>query len=131
MFDIPKGKVKHTNGKILCDEYNNLYASGWLKRGATGIIGTNISDAKETVDTIMDDFTCNLISSTNDKENTCSSSSSHEELTRVMKERNVTIVDWNGWYNKINKEELLRGHLDGCVREKIVNIEDMLNIVKA
>jgi hypothetical protein len=33
-----------------------LYVAGWLKRGPTGILGTNIPDAKETANSIAEDF---------------------------------------------------------------------------
>ena len=33
-----------------------LYVSGWLKRGPTGIIGSNIADAKETTAAILEDL---------------------------------------------------------------------------
>lgn len=32
-----------------------MYVTGWLKRGPTGIIGTNINDAKETLQTVLHD----------------------------------------------------------------------------
>jgi len=38
-----------------------LYVTGWLKRGPSGIIGTNIADAKETVGNILYDLAQGLL----------------------------------------------------------------------
>lgn len=46
--------VQHTAGRV--DGVAGLYASGWVKRGPTGIVGTNIADAKETVDSLVADM---------------------------------------------------------------------------
>jgi adrenodoxin-NADP+ reductase len=43
--------LKHDKGKVL--NHESLYVVGWLKRGPSGIIGTNIVDAKETVATMI------------------------------------------------------------------------------
>ena len=118
MFDAERGKINHTKGKITNDDYNNLYVSGWLKRGPSGIIGTNIVDAKETVDTIMND----LLQSSSKK-----SKHGRDELLTILKERNVDVVDWDMWC-KISEEEIKRGKIDGRVREKIVDVNDMLHV---
>mmetsp|Transcript_11114 Transcript_11114/g.25914 ORF Transcript_11114/g.25914 Transcript_11114/m.25914 type:complete len:572 (+) Transcript_11114:108-1823(+) len=50
-FDHQQSVVNNLHGKVTGD--NNLFASGWIKRGPSGIIGTNIMDAKDTVKSIM------------------------------------------------------------------------------
>ena len=41
--------------QVLGDDTAGLYVAGWLKRGPSGIIGTNINDAKETLQTLLHD----------------------------------------------------------------------------
>jgi adrenodoxin-NADP+ reductase len=58
VFDSHRGLVVNTHGKVT-DASNGLaglYVSGWLKRGPSGIIGTNITDAKDTVGSIVKDL---------------------------------------------------------------------------
>ena len=56
-FDKDKGTVRNNHGKVIGkDVGNGLYVCGWLKRGPSGIIGSNIMDAKDTVATIIKDW---------------------------------------------------------------------------
>jgi len=51
VFDDDRGIVLNVNGKVAGD--NNMFVTGWIKRAPTGIIGTNIMDAKNTVNSVM------------------------------------------------------------------------------
>lgn len=51
------GRVTNVDGS----EAKGLYVSGWLKRGPSGIIATNVIDAKETVAAIIDDVRANKL----------------------------------------------------------------------
>ena len=50
-FDEKSGTIPHTGGRI--DGSRNEYVVGWIKRGPTGVIGSNKSDSQETVDTLV------------------------------------------------------------------------------
>jgi ferredoxin--NADP+ reductase len=50
-FDDRSGTIPHTNGKI--DGSRNEYVVGWIKRGPTGVIGSNKKDSQDTVDTLI------------------------------------------------------------------------------
>ncbi len=57
-FDEVTRTLPHEDGRILDEERTPLlgeYVAGWLKRGATGVIGTNKSDAAATVRSLLDD----------------------------------------------------------------------------
>ena len=57
-FDESTGRVPHAEGRVIrnggfsADEY----VTGWIKRGPTGVIGTNKSDAVETVTSLLTDM---------------------------------------------------------------------------
>lgn len=51
LFDYGSSTVVNNHGKLPGE--NNLFVAGWIKRGPTGIIGTNIMDAKDTVNSVM------------------------------------------------------------------------------
>mmetsp|Transcript_24990 Transcript_24990/g.40556 ORF Transcript_24990/g.40556 Transcript_24990/m.40556 type:complete len:453 (+) Transcript_24990:70-1428(+) len=92
-FDTQNNVVKHTHGKV----EDGLYASGWVKRGPVGIIGTNIVDAKDTVHTMVHDL-----------EGATAKQSSVELMDILPEEAKGKVVSWEG-YQTINKEEELRG----------------------
>lgn len=53
-FDERSGTIPHTDGRI--DGSRNEYVVGWIKRGPSGVIGSNKKDSQETVDTLLDDL---------------------------------------------------------------------------
>ena len=53
-FDDRSGTIPHTAGRI--EGSRNEYVVGWIKRGPTGVIGSNKSDSQETVDTLVADL---------------------------------------------------------------------------
>ncbi|OBJ52163.1 FAD-dependent oxidoreductase [Mycobacterium sp. 1423905.2] len=53
-FDERSGTIPNTDGRV--DGSRNEYVVGWIKRGPTGVIGTNKKDSQETVDTLLDDL---------------------------------------------------------------------------
>ncbi len=53
-FDDTSGTIPHTGGRIKGSR--NEYVVGWIKRGPTGVIGTNKKDSQDTVDTVLDDL---------------------------------------------------------------------------
>ncbi|MFJ3327590.1 FAD-dependent oxidoreductase [Streptomyces griseus] len=56
-FDPVRGTVPHTAGRVLRDGVPSPgeYVAGWIKRGPTGVIGSNRSCAKETVASLLED----------------------------------------------------------------------------
>ena len=66
-FDRLQRRVPHVQGRVLTagnteQVMRGLYVVGWLKRGPTGIIGTNINDAKETTASVIADLDGGLLS---------------------------------------------------------------------
>lgn len=59
-FDAVRGTVPQLAGRILRDGVPSPgeYVAGWIKRGPTGVIGSNRSCAKETVGSLLDDAPC-------------------------------------------------------------------------
>jgi adrenodoxin-NADP+ reductase len=99
-----------------------LYVTGWLKRGPSGIIGTNISDAKETVAAVVKDLI--------DEPLAPSSSDENESLSSVLKAKDVPFVDWKG-YQKIVQQELTERRSELQPREKITSFRRQLEIANS
>jgi ferredoxin--NADP+ reductase len=54
-FDEKTGTIPHTAGRV--EGSRNEYVVGWIKRGASGVIGTNKKDSQDTIDTVIGDLT--------------------------------------------------------------------------
>lgn len=53
-FDEQRGTIPNTAGRVTGSR--NEYVVGWIKRGPTGVIGTNKKDSQDTVDTLLNDL---------------------------------------------------------------------------
>lgn len=118
-FAEKEGRYIHTAGKVqdLVGGLGGLYVSGWVKRGPNGIIGSNISDARETVKTVVHDLQHQAPQSAVD--------GSGVSFSELLEEREVKWVDWKGYRRLEEKEHSMRRH-DRQPREKITSIGEML-----
>jgi len=106
----------------VCDKaVKGLYCTGWVKRGPTGIINSNIIDARETVAAIVEDINSGcLLSPSQDR-------SLLDMLQSQGKKSPGGIVTWQG-FQKIDAAELAKGQTKGKVREKFVDVQDMVRL---
>jgi len=122
-FDQEKGIVTNQNGRVGRDGRFEigLYVSGWLKRGPSGIIGTNIADAKETIASVMEDLENGTVLYRN--------KFARRDLDLLLQKRNTKVVNWS-FFEKIDKAErnISARRSSAQPREKIVRIEDMLSL---
>lgn len=91
---------------------DNLFVVGWARRGSTGVIGTNKSDAAEVVDNLVSHLT---------------SSMPKKNFETIMVEQQSTLIDFQGW-KRIDQEELARGIEEGRNRSKVLSTQEMLEI---
>jgi len=133
-FDKQKGTIDNDHGRIINGTSENdlarSYCSGWIKRGPTGIIGTNIPDAKDTVSAILTDLEAGLLKSDRNSNGSATEcrSCGREGLDAILKERSTHVVNWEA-YRKIENVEKDPSRLrhEGQPREKITNVQDMLS----
>lgn len=124
LFDDRHSVVSNEHGKVVGN--NNLFVTGWIKRGPTGIIGTNISDAKETVASVMEFvFSGDVVRTRNSQET--SVSRGRTGLARILQHSHV--VSWPQFL-KIDAAEVDRRRLrnDAQPREKLLTIDGMLKV---
>ena len=99
-----KGKVVNTDGRV----HENVYVVGWAKRGPSGVIGTNKSDAADVMKLLVDDLT---------------TPKSAGDITDVITHnRVVTQAHWQA----INEAEVAAGEPLGKPRRKAVDREELL-----
>ncbi|KAK4524167.1 hypothetical protein GAYE_SCF02G2066 [Galdieria yellowstonensis] len=128
-FDERAGVVPNKCGRVLSrveqtseeEELfeKGLYVVGWLKRGPTGIVGSNKWDAEETVNVVAEDI---LSLAKTDTHNF----SVREDLQDVLRTRNIAFVNFEGW-KRIDEEERRRGQRKGIEREKMLTWEELLD----
>ena len=90
--------------------------TGWIKRGPTGIIGTNKPDSEETVRHLLQDI--HLFKP-------CEQPSTGAVLDFLKVEKEVRVISFAEW-KKIDAAEIARGQKRGKPREKFVKLEGML-----
>ncbi|KAK9131794.1 hypothetical protein Scep_011322 [Stephania cephalantha] len=124
-FDPHKGVVPNIRGRVLGNASTDpaiiekgLYVVGWLKRGPTGIIATNLYCAEETVASILEDLDKGLLTPT-------APTPGREGLVQLLDSKNVRFVSFDGW-EKIDAEEKSMGSLKNKPREKITKWEELL-----
>ncbi|CAK7344251.1 unnamed protein product [Dovyalis caffra] len=126
-FDHEKGVVPNIRGRVLADTSGDpallekgLYVCGWLKRGPTGIVATNLHCAEETVASISEDVHQGVIASPSTLPKP-----GRQGLLQLLDNRSVRVVPFSGW-EKIDSEEKRLGNLRRKPREKLTTWEDLL-----
>ncbi|KAL1823026.1 hypothetical protein ACET3Z_009804 [Daucus carota] len=128
-FDHHKGIVPNVMGRVLSNNLEEttqfergLYVSGWLKRGPTGIVATNLYCAEETVASITEDIKKGDIISAN-----ALAKPGKDGLIHILDDRNVKIVPFSSW-EKIDDEEKRLGSFVGKPREKLQSWNELLRV---
>jgi ferredoxin/flavodoxin---NADP+ reductase len=93
------------------------YTAGWIKRGPTGVIGTNKSDAAETVASMLEDLAQDAHLRPEQP-----SAAAAEQMIRDRQPRYLAYADWQ----RLNAIEVERGRARGRARLKFTRVEDML-----
>lgn len=120
-FDEKRGVFSNELGRINenGDVVPGLYTAGWIKRGPTGIIGTNRADSVETVGSLLEDV---------DKLDTGEAKTGAEGCYKILNERDVKYISFEDW-KKIDASEIERGQAVGKPREKYTYISEMLALL--
>ena len=92
------------------------YTAGWIKRGPSGVIGTNKPDAAETVECMMEDLAGGRALDPPEP-----SPDAVGELVSQRQPRHFTYQDWL----RLNEAEVARGREAGRPRLKFTRVEDM------
>jgi ferredoxin/flavodoxin---NADP+ reductase len=120
-FDESRAVIRNERGRVL-DERGPLrgeYTVGWIKRGPTGVIGTNKKDAQETVDAILEDLAAGRLHDP--------PAPDPAELDATLRARQPELVTYAGW-SEIDRHERARGEPAGRPRVKLTRIEEMLRV---
>ncbi len=123
-FDERRGLILNEGGRVL-DSHDaghkvGHYTAGWIKRGPSGVIGTNKKDALETVQHLLADIGEGTLLAPQSPE--------PEAVEALLAERGVRFVSFEDW-QAIDQAEVGRGEPHGRPRVKFVRVEEMLGAI--
>jgi ferredoxin--NADP+ reductase len=124
-FDEARGTIRNDCGRVLDDDdapVPGVYCAGWIKRGPTGIIGTNKKDAMETVQLLLEDARAGRIAHRED--------ATAEAVDALLDERGVRRIVYAGW-RAIDLLERSRGEPLGRPRVKLVTWDELRDAAEA
>jgi ferredoxin/flavodoxin---NADP+ reductase len=121
-FDERRGLIRNDGGRV-CDEDGTPrvgeYAVGWIKRGPSGVIGTNKKCATDTVARLLEDRAGGRLADP--------PAAGSDLIEAWLRARVSGLVTWRGW-EAIDEHERGRGAPAGRPRVKLVRVPEMLAV---
>ena len=120
-FDSRKGVIPNQGGRVLREGQVAVgeYTAGWIKRGPSGVIGTNKADATETIKLLLQDAPSLPLAPEPDP----------QAIVQLLQARGVRYVTLEHWL-KLDALECAQGQAQGRPRVKLTSIEKMLELAK-
>ncbi|SEQ06872.1 FAD-dependent oxidoreductase [Microlunatus flavus] len=121
-YDERTGRIPHSEGRVIRDGAFSPgeYVTGWIKRGPTGVIGTNKSDAVETVASLLDDV----------EQGTLVPSAAPDALPALLASRGLHPLGMPEWH-RIDAAEIARGQQLGRPRTTLAHRRELLDAAAA
>jgi ferredoxin--NADP+ reductase len=113
VFDAASGTIPNEGGRV----EPGVYCAGWIKRGPTGVIGTNKKDATETVGLLLEDAAAGRLEPKPE--------ASAAAVDALLAERGVRVVEYAGW-TAIDETERAAGEKVGRPRVKLASWDELL-----
>lgn len=123
-FDDRRATISNIAGRVVDPDTEEtvpgIYTAGWIKRGPSGIIGTNKKCALETTALLLEDHAAGALPAPTVAE---------DDLEHLIAERQPEYVDFAGW-TKIDVHEQALGEPQGRPRVKLVDVDEMVRVAK-
>jgi ferredoxin--NADP+ reductase len=119
-FDQQRGLIRNEGGRVVNEDghaQRGEYVVGWIKRGPSGVIGTNKKDAADTVAKIVDDQASGTLNRPLVDE--------PQAIAALYAKRAPDAVTWAGW-EAIDSTEKAAGAPHGRPRVKLVRVADLV-----
>jgi ferredoxin--NADP+ reductase len=111
-----RGVIPNVEGRVVGAP--GVYCAGWIKRGPSGVIGTNKKDAAETAAALLEDARAGLLGR------------GEGELETLLSARGVAFVEYAGW-QAIDAHERGLGEPAGRPRVKLTGWDELLERARA
>jgi ferredoxin/flavodoxin---NADP+ reductase len=115
-FDVRSSTIPHEHGRVTGG--TREYVAGWIKRGPSGVVGTNKSDAAETVTTLLADLSGRT-------------TEAGQGIETLLEARGLQVVTYADWLKLDATEIALAAELDRGERVKLGRWTDMLDATRA
>ncbi len=115
-FDEKRGVIANDQSRVETGEKPQDYVAGWIKRGASGVIGSNKHCATETVQ--------ELVKNLSEDSGTIES-----DITDLLQSRAVNFIDFEDW-KLLDAYEQEQGKKEGRPRRKETDVKRMLDIIR-
>ena len=112
-FDAASGTIPNEGGRV----EPGVYCAGWIKRGPTGVIGTNKKDATETVELLLEDAAAGRLEPKPE--------ATAAAVDALLAERGLSVVEYAGW-TAIDELERAAGEKSGRPRVKLCSWDELL-----
>ncbi len=126
-FDEGRGVIPNEAGRVReadsDEQVPGLYAVGWIKRGPSGVIGTNKKDAQETVTSLLEDLDAGRIGEV-------PLAGARNAIESLLAERAPEHIEFEGW-RAIDAAEVAAGEPQGRPRVKFCRVEEMLEAARS
>jgi ferredoxin--NADP+ reductase len=121
-FDSGNGTIPNVAGRVVDGEQHvtGEYVTGWIRRGPSGVIGTNKKDGQEAAGCVLADAEAGVLNEPADE----------GDIADLLAERGVEPVDWEGW-QRIDEHERGLGADSGRPRVKLSRYEELLDAARA
>jgi ferredoxin/flavodoxin---NADP+ reductase len=121
-FDERGGTIPNVAGRVLDGEQHvtGEYVTGWIRRGPSGVIGTNKKDGQEAAGSVLADAEAGVL---NDPPR-------DDDILDLLEERGAEPVDWEGW-GRIDEQEVRAGEESGRPRVKLARYEELLDAARS
>ena len=95
-FDERRGTIPNVAGRVVDGEHHvtGEYVTGWIRRGPSGVIGTNKKDGQEAASSLLEDADGGLLNEP----------STDGDIANLLAERGVDFIEWDGW-QRIDEHE--------------------------
>ncbi|SCY84538.1 FAD-dependent oxidoreductase [Rhizobium sp. NFACC06-2] len=123
-YDSRRGTIPHSDGRVQGMDgatVKGIYTAGWIKRGPSGVIGTNRACAVDTASAILSDL---VTLGEGDRQN---SITKRDQFLKSLQTPSFQLVNLEGWH-KIDALERTNGAMIGKPREKMTSIQEMLDV---
>ena len=127
LADVPfhekRGVIPNRQGRVLHPQtlqpIPGLYVAGWIKRGPSGVIGTNKPDAAETADAMLEDFKSGVLPEPSEPD--------LQAIEWLLRERQPCLITFDDW-KALDQIESERGKATGRPRIKLTEAEIMAKL---
>ena len=124
-FDEKSGVIPNEAGRVTDPEageaLRGVYVAGWIKRGPTGLIGTNKPDAEETVKCMVEDAQNEAVFDVTQAD--------PEAIEQLIAQRQSDYFTYDDW-KRVDAQETAQGEAAGRPRVKFTSLDEMLEALR-